>query len=197
MASYHFETTTTTSAAAAPNVEHNSSAAATAASLPNDVVVTSSYISYEHSLAATEWPPLDNGRPIPARMYFTNIEMSEGGTVFRSTIDWMGTHHTTWANTTCGSYRYEIRFDSKFQCVVGGAIRCRGPFSSEHNNSGHDDNDDGVPPQQQQQQQQDVVLSEFGSVNLVYINAAVYSHADDTVPAAETTTMTRQQQRQQ
>jgi hypothetical protein len=185
LVSYHFETTTTTAAAAALNVEPASSAAASASSssssLSNDnMVVTAAYISYEHSAAVTIWPPLDNGRPIPARMYLTNIELTDDGTVFRGTIDWMGTHHTTWGNTTI--WTYEIRFDDKFQCVVGGVVRCRF-LSSEHNcNSGHDDDDDdvgvGVPQQQQQQSQQDVVVSEFGP-DLVYLNAAVYSYTDD------------------
>jgi hypothetical protein len=178
LASYHFETT-----AAETYVEQHGSSASC---LPN-IIVTAAYISYEHSIAATKWPPLDNGRPIPARMYFTNIMITDGGTVFRGTIDWMGTHHTTWNNASC--WTYEIRFDAKFQCVVGGAVRF-----SEHNNSGHDDDDDNaavfgrsvVPQQQQQQEQQNAVLSEFGT-DLVYINAAVYSGADDDTPATETT----------
>jgi hypothetical protein len=176
VASYHFETT-----AAETNVEQGSSAS----SSPN--IVTAAYISYEHSIAATKWPPLDNGRPIPARMYFTNVEITDGGTVFRGTIDWMGTHHTTWNNATC--WTYEIRFDARFQCVVGGSVRF-----SEH--SGNDDDNAAVfgsvvtQQQQQQQQQENDVMSEFGT-DLVYINAAVYSWADDDAPA---TTTRRQQQ---
>ena len=53
------------------------------------------YISYEHEHTAV-WPPLDNGNPIPSRVWFTNVSFDESTKTFRADIDWMGTHGTSW-----------------------------------------------------------------------------------------------------
>jgi hypothetical protein len=132
-------------------------------SVAPDAGMMAAYISYEHSLAATKWPPLDNGRPIPSRMYFTNVEIMITTTkpdpvvLFLGTIDWMGTCGTTWNGAT--RWTYDIRFDCKFQCVVGGAVRSFEPDDIDEDNA--------------------MIMSEFGT-DLVYINAAVYSGNDTT-----------------
>lgn len=105
-----------------------------------------SYISYEHSYAASKWPPLDNGRPIPARMHFTNIQ--KDATRFRGEIDWIGTYGTTWNGAR--RWFYDIHFDDRFYCVVGGTVR-------------YEQDTDG-PGQ-----------SEFGK-DLIYTNAALLSN---------------------
>jgi hypothetical protein len=53
------------------------------------------YISYEHEHVA-QWPPLDNGSPVPSRIWFTNTSFDATTRTFRGTIDWEGTQHTTW-----------------------------------------------------------------------------------------------------
>lgn len=53
------------------------------------------YISYENE-QASRWPPLDNGSPIPNKMWFTEVSFDPSERVFRGKIDWLGTHGTTW-----------------------------------------------------------------------------------------------------
>ena len=61
------------------------------------------YISYEHEQVA-QWPPLDNGTPVPSRVWFSNTSFDATTRTFRGTIDWEGTYHTTWQGDR--SWRY-------------------------------------------------------------------------------------------
>jgi hypothetical protein len=54
------------------------------------------YISYEHEETSTSWGNLDDGQPIPARINFTDTQFDSERRIFRGTIDWEGTHDTTW-----------------------------------------------------------------------------------------------------
>lgn len=103
------------------------------------------YISYENAYAVTQWPPLDNGRPIPSKMYFTHVQTE--GTHFRGVIDWIGTYGTTWNHAR--RWIYEIHFDDQFHCVLSGTVR----YEQDIDRHGQ---------------------SEFGK-DLVYINAALLS----------------------
>lgn len=89
---------------------------------------TSSYISYESPLTR-QWPLLDNGRPIPTRIYFRNVSLQQEvlvaherrlGTIFSGQICWQDDMGSTWQ----GSLRwdYEMHFDSRFQCIVSGTV---------------------------------------------------------------------------
>ena len=53
------------------------------------------YISYEHERTSV-WPPLDNGNPIPAKIWFTETSFDTDARIFRGKIDWQGTHGTSW-----------------------------------------------------------------------------------------------------
>ena len=53
------------------------------------------YISYEHERTA-QWPPLDNGMPVPSKIWFTDITFERETRTFRGKIDWEGIHNTTW-----------------------------------------------------------------------------------------------------
>ena len=61
------------------------------------------YISYEHERVA-QWPPLDNGTPVPSRVWFSNTSFDSTTRTFRGTIDWEGTYNTTWQGDI--SWRY-------------------------------------------------------------------------------------------
>lgn len=79
------------------------------------------YISYEHERTSV-WPHLDNGRPIPSRISFseTSYDPDSARKVFRGKIDWEGTHRTTWNGSRW--WRYEIVFADDFSCIIGGAV---------------------------------------------------------------------------
>lgn len=108
----------------------------------------SAYISYSHPEAFLSWPPLDNGRPIPSKMYFTNITYIESSKTFCGVIDWFGTHQTTWQG--CFRWRYEMVFDTAFVCILRGHVW-------SYNNNSTVEEDYGK-------------LDHFGQ-DLVYINA--------------------------
>jgi hypothetical protein len=108
------------------------------------------YISYE-SDACSQLPPLDDGSPIPPKVFFRqisvqqvevtlpvpdllpeeeeeNIEAASSSTVttthilFRGTIEWLQDFGTTWQNhERC---EYEMRFDSQFTCIASGTVHC-------------------------------------------------------------------------
>jgi hypothetical protein len=108
------------------------------------------YISYE-SDACSRLPPLDDGSPIPPRVYFHNISVHEvqetrsvtnlgpeeeeeitaadsscrvttTHVVFRGTVEWLEDYGTTWLNhERC---EYEMRFDSQFTCIASGTVHC-------------------------------------------------------------------------
>jgi hypothetical protein len=77
------------------------------------------YISYEHERTSV-WPHLDNGRPIPSRIFFTETRYDSEQKIFRGKIDWEGTHQSTWNGSRF--WRYEIRFANDFSCIIGGNV---------------------------------------------------------------------------
>jgi hypothetical protein len=105
------------------------------------------YISYEHP-STGQWPPLDNGEPIPSRVYFHNVRVE--GTSFRGEILWQQDCNTTWQRMS--EWIYHMVFDQEFTCIVSGQVLSRGPDSSH-------------TPQE---------MSTYGE-SLVYVNAAMYT----------------------
>ncbi|GKZ00920.1 hypothetical protein MPSEU_001043500 [Mayamaea pseudoterrestris] len=103
------------------------------------------YISYEHP-AAADWPPLDNGAPIPCRVPFRNIQVN--GTSFRGSITWQQDYGTTWQGSA--EWTYRIEFDREFTCILSGEVHSRGPHVMS------------MPEE----------MSRYGE-SLVYINAAL------------------------
>jgi hypothetical protein len=103
------------------------------------------HISYEHPLCA-QWPPLDDGTPVPSQVYFKNISLDETERVFRGTIEWQEEYGTTWQG--CSKWIYEMKFDSEYTCILSGVVK-----SISNGN-------------------QEQEMSKFG-MDLVYINAAV------------------------
>ncbi len=78
------------------------------------------YISYEN-IACSQWPPLDDGSPIPARVPFINISFDIETRTFRGTIPWYDTYGSCWQG--CKAWNYEMVFDSKFVCILSGNIQ--------------------------------------------------------------------------
>jgi hypothetical protein len=119
------------------------------------------YISYEHPLCA-QWPPLDDGTPVPSQVYYKNIAFDETEHVFRGTIEWQEEYGTTWQG--CSKWNYEMKFDSEYTCILSGVVKSISNGTEEQE------------------------MSSFG-IDLVYINAAVVdkfqslmSHADEEEP---------------
>ena len=128
------------------------------------------YISYQHEMCG-QWPPLDDGSPIPPQVYFHNISVEEveqtqrlqnGGSegddednretlttshiVFRGNIEWLQDYGTTWQNNS--RWEYEMHFDSELTCIVSGTVHCISSDSSRRE------------------------MSRYGT-DLVYINAGI------------------------
>jgi hypothetical protein len=110
------------------------------------------YISYEHS-ATRHWPPLDNGMPIPDRVYFHNVRQPNAHT-FRGDICWLQDYGTTWQG--CRQWEYEMHFDSQFVCIIAG--RVTSVMGGDEYYSGEHERRD---------------LSVFGQ-ELLYCNAAIF-----------------------
>ena len=106
------------------------------------------YISYENP-ATSEWPPLDNGQPIPAKVKFHNISFPNA-TTFRGQILWQQDYGTPWQGMV--RWEYEMIFDEKFTCIIGGSVTSFNADTPE------------VPRE----------LSRYGE-GLVYVNAALYN----------------------
>jgi hypothetical protein len=104
------------------------------------------YISYQH-IDVSDWPLLDNARPIPARVYFRNIEFRSEDNIFRGDILWKQDYGTSWQG--CSQWKYEMKFDSQMLCIVSGTV--------------HSIYDDGETKE----------MSKFGEA-LIYVNAALF-----------------------
>ena len=127
------------------------------------VSASEAYISYEHPLCA-QWPPLDDGTPVPARVLFRNVVFDETEHVFRGTIEWERDHGVSWQG--CIRWIYEMKFDSEYTCILSGKV--------ETISQG------GVEPRE---------MSSFG-FDLVYVNAAILdkfrsSHDNDAAEESE------------
>jgi RING-type zinc-finger len=126
------------------------------------------YISYE-SEACQQWPPLDDGSPIPSRVPFRNIVIDQvvknlstvslEGTnvnttvevtfvVFRGTIEWLQDYGTTWQGNQ--RWEYEMIFDTQFTCILSGTVHSITQSGSREE------------------------MSQYGSA-LVYVNAGILS----------------------
>lgn len=68
-----------------------------------ETIEDGAYISYEHERTSI-WPPLDNGNPIPSKIWFTEISFDAETRIFSGKIDWEGTHRTTWQGCRCWRY---------------------------------------------------------------------------------------------
>jgi len=142
------------------------------------------YISYEHP-ACLQWPLLDDGSPIPPRVFFRDISverveetrpnsaatengsnnnntpalMSTSHLVFRGNIDWLLDYGTTWQNNE--RWEYEMHFDSQLTCIVSGTVHCvvSGSTSREE-------------------------MSRFGD-ELIYVNAGICSVFEEWISSEE------------
>ena len=77
------------------------------------------YISYEHP-ATGQWPPLDNGMAIPARVPFRNVSFDPTTRIFRGHICWLDDFGTAWNGMV--RWEYEIHLDDAYTCIVGGQV---------------------------------------------------------------------------
>jgi hypothetical protein len=157
LASYHFGLRTPTNSI--PNADGE-------ASEPEPYA----YISYQHDMCS-QWPPLDDGSPVPPQVYFHDIsveqveethlisrndeEEEDDGSrdtvtsphvVFRGNIEWLQDYGTTWQNNE--RWEYEMHFDSELTCILSGTVYCTSPGSSRRE------------------------MSRYGT-DLVYINAGI------------------------
>jgi hypothetical protein len=112
------------------------------------------YISYEHP-ATSRWPPLDDGTPVPSRVSFRDVAFDGASRTFRGTIRWLEDYGTTWQYMKM--WEYEIRFDERFTCIVGGHV------ASHYHGTARG----GIDQVRE--------LSRYGE-DLVYINAALYEN---------------------
>ena len=92
------------------------------------------YISYDHKLTSA-WPPLDNGRPIPSRVFFRNISSADPNT-FCGSICWYDDYQTTWNGFS--RWDYEMKFDTTFVCIRSGTVKS---VSLNHGNVSASDTD--------------------------------------------------------
>ena len=112
------------------------------------------YISYEHE-ATSDWSPLDNGRPIPARVLFRNITCPDPHT-FRGSICWYDDYQTTWNGDS--RWDYDITFNSSFACILSGTVHSIRMTPDGENGSATEES---------------TKMSTFG-VDLNYINPGIY-----------------------
>jgi len=105
------------------------------------------YISYEHP-ATGQWPPLDNGMPIPPRARFRNVSFPTPRT-FCGEIWWQEDYGTTWQGMV--KWEYEMTFDTKFCCILTGHVNAT---TAHHEEEPHE-------------------WSRYGE-SLIYLNAALW-----------------------
>jgi len=103
------------------------------------------YISYDNIMCSLTWPTLDDGQPIPSRIYFKQLMWDSKTRTFEGVIDWMETHGTTWQGMS--SWTYQMVFDTNFMCILSGNIVTKNATGT-------------------------VEMSRFGS-DLIYLNAAL------------------------
>ena len=78
------------------------------------------YISYEHERTA-QWPPLDNGMPVPSKVWFRDVDFDAEARIFRGKIDWEGDHATSWQGNRY--WLYEMHFAEGFTCITSGSVK--------------------------------------------------------------------------
>ena len=78
------------------------------------------YISYEH-IECSDWPPLDDGSPVPSRVPFVNHSYDPETRTFRGSIRWIEAYGACWQG--CEAWDYEIVFDTEFLCILSGTVK--------------------------------------------------------------------------
>jgi hypothetical protein len=104
LASYHFISAGGGNSTTGTEPDNNTNADA-----DDDGTLPHVYISYEHP-ATAQWPPLDNGRPLPSRVRFHNVSFPTPHT-FRGEIRWQEDYGTPWQGmvrwvSACHPYQY-------------------------------------------------------------------------------------------
>lgn len=77
------------------------------------------YISYEHPVSS-QWPPLDDGSPVPDRIFFRNTSYDAHERIFRGEICWEQDYGTTWQGFR--TWMYQMKFDSNYTYIVSGTV---------------------------------------------------------------------------
>jgi hypothetical protein len=111
LASYHFIDSIHASASEAAGSEEPR---------PSETRPLSAYISYEHP-SALVWPPLDDGNPVPGKVFFRDPSFDREARIFRGSIHWHDDYGTTWSGDA--RWDYEMHFDSQFLCIKGGQVK--------------------------------------------------------------------------
>ena len=80
------------------------------------------YISFEHTSTKEDWPPLDNGMPLPARAYFREAQYNHStfSPSFHGRIMWKDEYGSSWQG--CDEWVYDMVFDRDFSNVVSGSM---------------------------------------------------------------------------
>ena len=79
-----------------------------------------SYISYEN-VDCYQWPPLDDGTPVPPRVPFIETSFDSESRTFRGVIPWKECYGSSW-NGSC-KWIYEITFDTEYIAIISGSVK--------------------------------------------------------------------------
>ena len=77
------------------------------------------FISYEHP-GTSQWPPLDDGSPVPSRVFFRNTTWDATERIFRGEICWQDDFQTSWQGFQ--KWKYDMKFDSNFTFIASGTV---------------------------------------------------------------------------
>jgi hypothetical protein len=77
------------------------------------------YISYEHP-ACRQLPKLDDGSPLPPRVYFHNFSFDPAKRTFQGMIEWEEDLGSSWTDNV--RWKCDMTFDSDFTCIISGGI---------------------------------------------------------------------------
>lgn len=78
------------------------------------------YISYENT-DCSQWPPLDNGCPVPSRVPFVETSFDSSSRTFRGSIPWKEIHNSSWNGSF--KWEYEMVFDSEYIAIISGNVK--------------------------------------------------------------------------
>jgi hypothetical protein len=118
-----------------------------------------SYISYEN-IDCYQWPPLDDGTPVPPRVPFVETSFNSESRTFRGTIPWKQHYGSSW-NGSC-TWIYEITFDTEYIAIISGSVT--------------DLNEDGT-----------LIKTHKYNEDLIYINAALLERINSATHNVDTT----------
>jgi hypothetical protein len=167
MASYHFARASASSSTSTSNNRGRGRGRA-----------RGSFISYGNVTCSLTWPSLDDGQPIPSRIFFEDVSWDPDTRTFRGTINWYETHGTTWQGSY--SWRYHMVFDSKFLCILTGTVwsRRRPPSSSPSSSLSYEEANQNNRSDERGGEEEE--MSRFGEA-LNYVNAATGDHLISTL----------------